>query len=285
MPVAETFIIALFVLALALMSIFLAATFHPFLPIAETFIIALFVLALALGARGVRDVMTALIGAVMLMSVFLAATFHTSLVEFANSDSPLGWAVILPPVMTFCLALIGLVCVPVAAISSYVHAKARGLLASEHAIRGAGYSASFLLPWLYLMARMQGITVPRTVAIVTYVLLYVCWFNLIGSYLAIILKDSIPFHSYGLEGVHLGLGSFVWLAAAGVNFFAWTLSLLRLLRADKGVRENVDRPTGGTVLKGAYLHPFVELLVWLMAIPILALITLPITLDARPDIS
>ena len=254
------------------------------MPVAVIFIIALIVLALALGARVAWDVIVALACAFILMSLFLAATFHTSLVEFANSDSSLVLAV-LPAVMTFWLALIGLVCVPVAVVSCYVYAKARGLLAGEYAIRGAGYSASLLLPWLYLMARMRGIAVPRAVSSGIYMLLYACWLSLIGGYLAVILMELIPFHSYGLEGIHLGLSSFVWVVAAGVNFFAWMLSLLRLTRTHREVGDNPANPTGSMVLEGAYLYPFVQLLAWVLAVPILVFITLPMTLNARPDIS
>ena len=217
--------------------------------------------------------MVGLIGALALISIFLTATMHTALVELSNIDSPYTLVVLSPLMIAFWLEVIGIVCVPFAAVSSYMSAKSRGLFAGKCAIRGAGYSASLLLPWLYLMARMRGIAVPRAAVMVTYVALYTCWLILIGGYLSYILQESIPFHSYGLEGVHLGPDSFLWLAAAGISFFTWSLSLLRLWRVYRAVGTNMVYSTRDAALDGAYLHPFVHFLAWWIVVPILAVIT------------
>ena len=121
-------------------------------------------------------------------------------------------------------AVIGVVCVPLAALASFVLAKAKGMRGREHALRGARYSALLLLPWIYFTVRMGGAFVPRAVVAATYGALYTCWMALIcGGYLGYVLVESIPCRSFGLEGAHLGLDAYTWLAVTSVNFFAWVL--------------------------------------------------------------
>ena len=48
---------------------------------------------------------------------------------------------------------------------------------------GAAYSIAFFLPWFYLMARINGKTIPRGVTIALYATLYILWVAVIGLYI------------------------------------------------------------------------------------------------------
>ena len=55
----------------------------------------------------------------------------------------------------------------------------RGLNVWRYGLIGAIYSVFSLLPWLYLVTRMSGRRMPRTIAIAGYVVLYFSWFTLL----------------------------------------------------------------------------------------------------------
>ena len=222
------------------------------------------------------DARAGLIAALVFVSSILATVMYTPLVEIANRDSPVAVVVLVSIIMMASLAAIGVAWTPFAMAFSYIFAKARGMSGGEHAIRGGLYSFLLLLPWLYLSVRMMGISLPRAVIATAYVVVYTFWMILIlGCYLRYVLTESIPYHSSDSGGIRLGLDTFFWLAVTAISFFAWVFTLLRLWRVNRGVRRDLERPAWSTSLDKTYLHPFGQLLLWLIGFPVVWLITVP----------
>lgn len=78
------------------------------------------------------------------------------------------------------LLILGVLWTPFAVFICRRIAHARGLDVDSYGGAGAGYSALFFLPWIYLVVRMLDRNPPSVLIRASYVLLYVCWFALIG---------------------------------------------------------------------------------------------------------
>ena len=234
---------------------------------------ALIALTLVLGSRHVRDLIVAFSALLIFVSTVMVAIFHTPLVEFANNGNfAFRWLLTALPLAIW-LQVIGVLWMPFAAAICHASASRSDSNPREHAVRGAAYSALFLLPWFYLVARTYEIHIPRLLMVGAYIVLYVCWLSLIWGYLTFILTESIPSYNYGMEGVQLASDTLIWLAMMAISFFAWSSSILRLHRRYRAVGHDLERAPSASVPDVAYLYPFVHLPVWLITFVVVWVIT------------
>ena len=93
------------------------------------------------------------------------------------ADVPLGVAILIFSLLAFGLSLLllgaGVLWSPIAAVICYNKAELVGLPSIRYAAVGALYSVLFLMPLIYLSARMEGKRVPKIVVMLAYVVLYV----------------------------------------------------------------------------------------------------------------
>ena len=99
---------------------------------------------------------------------------------------------------SFLLAGIGVLWSPFAAVMCYNKAESAGLPSIRYALIGALYSALFLMPLIYLTARMDGRRVPYFLVVLGYSLLYGCiW--LVGAIAGLAASFSFSFN-FGFGG-------------------------------------------------------------------------------------
>ena len=171
------------------------------------------------------------------------------------------------------LGVIGLLWAPVAAASCAFVARARKLPPGLYASSGAKYSILLILPWVYLLIKLFGRSLPFLLLATVYALIYVVWaVGLIGGQAVSIAYFVL--NSYGDDPLPLG-GSIFWggltLTAASVSTFTliWTLRRVHQ-RAQRGREDSYSPPS--PLLDARYLEPFGWLLGWALLEVILAFI-------------
>ena len=117
----------------------------------------------------------------------------------------------------------GLLWAPFAAAACRDTANSEGLDQNKLADAGARFSAQLLLPWVYLLlAHMRNKPLPRVLVLAGYAVVYVSWFcMLLGSYIAFVLTETIPYHNWrsgvGGEGTEEVIA--IWFTMIGFCFF------------------------------------------------------------------
>ena len=61
-------------------------------------------------------------------------------------------------------------------------ARTLGLPTARFAAAGAAYSLAMFLPWIYLVLRMKGARVPRSIIVTAYAILYTTWVGFESSF-------------------------------------------------------------------------------------------------------
>ena len=143
------------------------------------------------------------------------------------------------------IAGVGLAFAPFAALVSRKMSRSRGLNPGTYFLAGAIYSATFLLPWLHMMAVAKGKRFPPSLVQLGYVILYLAWLfgpiSTIGLYLIVIAL-------IGEADEYINPRYFILAVACGLMSFAWIISLTNLI-----ARERQDVAAGPFV--GLYTGP------------------------------
>ncbi len=197
-------------------------------------------------------------------------------------NSEPGWLVIpaaalgIATITVSILLIGGVLWSPFAAFICNRIAHAKGLNSTAFTGAGAGYSMLFFLPWVYLVARMNGASVSRSAVIFVYVIVFALWFGLVAGYVSFWWTEIFYFDSYGLGRFGFGKAmtvTIIWIGAATANFITWLLTLQALVNADhRDSRRPLSNPRD-ILPGGIYIYPFGFLLTWLFAFGVLWVIT------------
>ena len=95
-------------------------------------------------------------------------------------------AIVITPMIVVLSMPLGVLLSPFAALICYLRARSMGLPPGYYARIGALYSTILFLPWIYLIVRMFGKTVPNILIGMGYFVLYTMW--ALGSILTISLR-------------------------------------------------------------------------------------------------
>ena len=153
---------------------------------------------------------------------------------------------------------IGVLWAPFAAVLCFNKAEAIGLPSIRYALMGALYSVLFLMPLIYLSARMDGKRVPRGLVILAYFVLYGC-ICMAGA--AVGLSFVVNFLLDLVNGAVSGFGkSMIPISVYSVFMISMILTLLIHIKAPpdssaKGFRESLPA--------FPYVLPFVLAFGWL----------------------
>ena len=175
-------------------------------------------------------------------------------------DVPITVGFMLAATVAFGLSLlplgIGVLWSPFAAVMCYNRAALAGLNSTRYAVVGALYSVLFLMPLIYLSARMDGKRVPKALVVLGYVVLYGgIWLG--GAIAGLAASFSFSFN-FGFGGGS-GLANGIAIALLCINALSMIVSLAILAQApedsmDKGYRE--------TLPPFAYILPFALAFGW-----------------------
>ncbi len=175
-----------------------------------------------------------------------------------------------------CLLIFGVLWTPFAALICGRIARAKSLRVGSYVGAGAGYSALFFLPWIYLVARMLGRNPPSVLIRASYVLIYACWLALTGGYAVYYFTELYLFDAHGLEryGWEKAIGlAVIMFVVVALNLLTWTASVLALRRAHAEHRMKSGDAPREILPGGVYIYPFALLLAWVMAFPLVWAIT------------
>ena len=143
------------------------------------------------------------------------------------------------------IAGVGLAFAPLAALVSRKMTRSRGLNPGTYFLAGAIYSATFLLPWLHMMAVAKGKRFPPSLVQLGYVSLYLAWlFGPISTIGLFLIIGALT----GEADEYINPGYFILAVACGLMSFAWIISLTNLI-----ARERQDVAAGPFV--GLYTGP------------------------------
>ena len=150
--------------------------------------------------------------------------------------------------------LIGLVWMPFGAAICVFVAKQRNLNASTYGWAGATYSALFLVPWIYLVLRMCGVSMWNGITYLAYALLYAVWI------FAVVLHPT----------------SYDFVALLIVSLLSLVASLILLIDRHRSDREydaqgsrslppkRLGRSSTTDLPSLLYILPFILLFIWLL---------------------
>ena len=170
------------------------------------------------------------------------------------------------------LAAIGLLWAPFASLICLSAARARGLNDSTYAIAGATHSILLMLPWIYLILRMNGVRVHRLVAVLTYLLLYLAVMGLMVLYISFVYEGLVPLldeEELRLSGTSLGSR-----ITGNISNYGFILAIVcwHIVAVWRLVRRAVtpsDPPQGHVGLYGLFGGPFAVTWVSLVGFPAL----------------
>ena len=157
-----------------------------------------------------------------------------------------------PPLIVLIGLVIGWIWAPFAALVCGHVARARGLEARKFAAVGALYSTLFFWPWVYLVLRMHGRTVPTPMIRGAYIVLYaVIW---PATVLAFFPAAWVLPHPFWVVSPLLML----------VNAVTWFISRRKLSSwHQRRIRMQGD-PAGDVLPNRAYIMPFVHAFAWVL---------------------
>ena len=190
-------------------------------------------------------------------------------------------AIMLAPIIIVLLMPLGVLLSPFAALICYLRAHSMGLPPGYYARIGALYSTILFLPWIYLIVRMFGKTVPNILIGMGYFVLYTMW--ALGSILVISLMTfvyGVATFSFNTEvdsRYVYALGFCIFLILLCVNVLMWILSMVRL---DRFHRNSV--PNEGVLSNRVYITPFAYALVWIVVAVIVWFVGLSIPNEGWP---
>lgn len=150
----------------------------------------------------------------------------------------------------------GLLWSPFAALICALIAHIRGLSVRRYARAGAVYSALFFLPWVYLVARMFGKSVPKQVVAAVYIILYGgVW--LCGTAGLAVLGFLISSTAQGISGISA-------VVAFVVSIALCIASVRQFSRRRACLRDNPAVSQDDILPDRAYIMPFAHTLGWLI---------------------
>ena len=163
--------------------------------------------------------------------------------------------------MTMVFAFLGVVWSPFAALVCYIIAHFKGYPKLRFTIAGAVYSVLFILPWFYLVTWMFGRRLPRILAGLCYLFVYVAW-------LAVLLFLELEAANTEITSSSLwdadlwsriAINLLALISASTLIYSLWRIKRQRAADAlDVGVPRPDDLPNR------AYIMPLVWLLFWLI---------------------
>ena len=167
-------------------------------------------------------------------------------------------------------AMLGFLWMPAAAVICAWRARSRGLPIFSYALFGALCSVLFIIPWIFLMARMYDKNIPKIVVKIVYIALYGIW--LIGP-VSILSVATISIVVFWIENVFTQRYNFygmylIILAVAVVvmllSITTWIFSLIRLRVREKWIgSEQITLTPHDPVHDSVYLAPWAFLFVWM----------------------
>ena len=156
------------------------------------------------------------------------------------------------------VALLGLIWIPFASATCMYIAKSKGLNIKAYGVAAAVYSVLFILPWIYLVLRMYGVSVDKRVVRAVYVVLYVYFWMLGVMVLNLIIALNQDWRV-------------IALLLLLVNIITWIVSADMIQRRnleDRKAEVQIPRTHSGNemqqslLLHFVYLIPFVLVLFW-----------------------
>lgn len=189
--------------------------------------------------------------------------------------------IVITPMIIVLLMPLGVLLSPFAALICYLRARSMGLPPGYYARIGALYSTILFLPWIYLIVRMFGKTVPNILIGMGYFVLYTMW--ALGSILTISLMTfvyGVATFSFNTEvdsRYVYALGFCIFLILLCVNVLMWILSMVRL---DRFHRNSV--PNERILPNRVYMTPFAYALVWIVVAVIVWFVGLYIPNEGSP---
>ena len=223
----------------------------------------------------VRDLFASISISSAFVLILVAVLLWTPSPEFING-SDYGDRLVLVIVgipVSLTLLFVGLLWAPFAAFICNRIARTRGMDIGRYTGAGAGYSALFFLPWIYLVLRMYGRIIPVTVIGAGYVFLYILWFSWIGGYIIFMVAENAPrfLMRYSLEAA-ISV-TIILSVVIAINISTWLYSILTLYRTR--ARRCLDRDafSRNILPDNVYVYPFKLLLLWMVVFPFVWLIT------------
>ena len=138
----------------------------------------------------------------------------------------LAWALVIPLgicalfAIAFALAQAALLAImPIAAIDAAMKARRASLPATRHALLGAICAACFVMPYLYLIDKMNGEPMLNEFAKIWHTILQICW--------AIFLAGA--FGLYNLFGDAWGIGANTNYAFTALQLICWAMWTIALI--------------------------------------------------------
>ena len=150
---------------------------------------------------------------------------------------------------------IGPLWAPFAGLACAIRAPSIGRSRVRYAVLGALYSALFLLPWIYLIARMYGKKLPKAFIWSGYIVLYVVWLcsiilNLIVAFASHPGKDHLWDFTNLDVIISMAVFTVLW-----VNVITWVVSMLKLYNGHQ--RSAFQSDSEDSILPNrAYILPF-----------------------------
>ena len=189
--------------------------------------------------------------------------------------------VVMVPVGIVLSMPLGVLLSPFAALICYLRARSMGLSPGYYARIGALYSTILFLPWIYLIVRMFGRTVPNILIGMGYFVLYTMW--ALGSILVISLMTfvyGVATFSFNTEvdsRYVYALGFCILLVLLCGDVVMWILSMVRL---DRFHRNSV--PNERILPNRVHITPFAYALVWIVVAVIVWFVGLYIPNEGWP---
>ena len=157
----------------------------------------------------------------------------------------------------------GLIWMPFAAATCAVVARRKGFDVKAYSVAGAVYSVLFVIPWIYLVLRMHGISVSRRVMHSIYVVMYVYVWMLGLMVLNVIMVFDSDWRGVGI--LLLLVNMITWIVSADMvqrrNRYDREQEAL-IVRRHNVEYENEMKQT--SLPHFVYIIPFAVVLAWML---------------------
>ena len=198
------------------------------------------------GLRALRYVVMSVAGLFGYESHELAKFFLGSLI-----------AIFILPFLFMTMPALGLLWAPFATMICARTARARGLDSRRYAIAGAVYSVLFLLPSIFLIARIHNKSTPGCLTRSAYVLIY-GWLWPVSTLSYYIFTLALP-EPFWIVSVSLLL----------LNVLTWFISLIKLIVWHRRQARVLSEESDDVLPNRVYIMPFAYVLGWvLIAVPL-----------------
>lgn len=160
---------------------------------------------------------------------------------------------------------------PFAAATCAVVARRKGFDVKAYSVAGAVYSVLFVIPWIYLVLRMHGISVSRRVVHSIYVVMYVYVWMLGLMVLNVVMVFDSDWRGVGI--LLLLVNMITWIVSADMvqrrNRYDREQEALIFSRHN-GEYENEKRQT--SLPHFVYIIPFAAVLAWMLVFYLIGMI-------------